>query len=133
MRAWELNESDEVKKKINTPEFKELLTPGLVKLDNLYKTNGHDLRIVGGAVRDLMLKKTPKDIDLALIPGIAFDKDGHRVGHGKAYYDKLNKELKCKKISLAYNFQVLENIPVEKHDEKIDMIITEKNTLNFKL
>lgn len=65
MRAWELNEGDEVKKKINTPEFKELLTPGLVKLGNLYKTNGHDLRIVGGAVRDLMLGNDPKDIDLA--------------------------------------------------------------------
>lgn len=63
MRAWELNEA--TTKKINTPEFKALLTPGLVKLGNVYKTNGFDLRIVGGAVRDLILEKDPKDIDLA--------------------------------------------------------------------
>ena len=63
MRAYELTES--VKKKLNTPEFKALLTPGLRKLDDLYKSNGHDLRIVGGAVRDLVLGNEPKDIDLA--------------------------------------------------------------------
>ena len=63
MRAYELTE--EAKRKIKTPEFQALLTPGLKKLGNLYKTNGFDLRIVGGAVRDLMLGKDPKDIDLA--------------------------------------------------------------------
>jgi tRNA nucleotidyltransferase (CCA-adding enzyme) len=63
MRAYDLNE--EVKRKIKTPEFQALLTPSLQKLSRLYKTNGYDLRIVGGAVRDLMLGKDPKDIDLA--------------------------------------------------------------------
>lgn len=63
MRAFELTES--VKKKLNTPEFQALLTSGLLKLDKIYKQNGHDLRIVGGAVRDLVLGKKPKDIDLA--------------------------------------------------------------------
>lgn len=63
MRAWELNE--EVTRKIKTPEFEALMTPELKKVGSLYKTNGYDLRIVGGAVRDLMLGKTPKDIDLA--------------------------------------------------------------------
>jgi len=65
MRAYELYEDEEVKKKINTPEFNALLKPGLIKLGNLYGANGHDLRIVGGAVRDLVLKNDPKDIDLA--------------------------------------------------------------------
>ena len=63
MRAYDLTE--EVKKKLKTPEFKALLTPGLVRLGELYKKSGKDLRIVGGAVRDLILGKKPKDIDLA--------------------------------------------------------------------
>lgn len=63
MKAFELSET--LKMKIDTPEFKKLLTPGLLKLGELYSKNHRDLRIVGGAVRDLILQKEPKDIDLA--------------------------------------------------------------------
>ncbi len=63
MRAYDLTE--ETKKVLKTPEFKALLTPGLLKLGELYKKNRKVLRIVGGAVRDLILSKKPKDIDLA--------------------------------------------------------------------
>ncbi len=63
MRAYDLTE--ETKKVLKTPEFKALLTPGLLRLGELYKKNRKDLRIVGGAVRDLILGKKPKDIDIA--------------------------------------------------------------------
>lgn len=63
MRAFELYE--ETRMKMDSPEFKKLLTPGLLKLGELYAKNGKDLRIVGGAVRDLVLGRVPKDIDLA--------------------------------------------------------------------
>ena len=63
MRAYELTE--ETRMKLNSEEFHHLQTPGLLKLGELYKKNGFDLRIVGGAVRDLVLGKEPKDIDLA--------------------------------------------------------------------
>lgn len=64
MRAVELLFEEE-QRKIDTPEFRALLTPGLSKLGALYGQRGKDLRIVGGAVRDLLLGKTAKDIDLA--------------------------------------------------------------------
>lgn len=63
MRAYHLTE--EVRSKMDTPEFQALLTPGLKKVEKVYKKHGKDLRIVGGAVRDLVLGKDPKDIDLA--------------------------------------------------------------------
>ena len=50
---------------MDSPEFQELLTPGLLKVEKVYQQAGKDLRIVGGAVRDLVLGKKPKDIDLA--------------------------------------------------------------------
>lgn len=74
---------------------------------------------------------SPSEIDLAIIPGIAFDKKGHRIGYGKGYYDRLNKHLGCKKISLAYSFQIVDNIPAQIHDTPIDMIITEEKTINI--
>jgi 5-formyltetrahydrofolate cyclo-ligase len=66
-------------------------------------------------------------IDVAYLPGLAFDKIGGRVGYGGGFYDRfLRKSRKdCKKIGLAYSFQVLENVPMEKDDEYIDGIITD--------
>jgi len=72
-------------------------------------------------------------IDLVLTPGIAFDKNGHRIGYGKGYFDKLFKTLStdCIKIALAYDFQIIDNIPAEKHDQKVDFIVTEKRILKI--
>ena len=69
------------------------------------------------------------EIDLVLVPGVAFDKNLNRIGFGKGYYDRILKDLKAsaKKIGLAHDFQVLDSIPAQAHDVKMDMIITEKN------
>ena len=71
-------------------------------------------------------------IDLVITPGLAFDPQGNRIGYGKGYFDRLFKSLstKCTKIALAYDFQIVENVPADKHDQKVDFIITEKRTIN---
>ncbi len=51
--------------KLDTPHFRALLTPDLLKLESLFRTNGYSFRLVGGVVRDLLLERHPKDIDLA--------------------------------------------------------------------
>lgn len=67
-----------------------------------------------------------KDIDLVLMPGVAFDKNGGRIGYGGGFYDKFLKKVRenTLKIALAYDFQILNEIPLEEHDIKIDGIIT---------
>ena len=69
--------------------------------------------------------------DLIVTPGIVFDEHGNRIGYGKGYFDRLFRNLStdCVKIALAYEFQIIENVPAEKHDQKVDMIITEKRTI----
>ncbi|TDT67848.1 5-formyltetrahydrofolate cyclo-ligase [Hypnocyclicus thermotrophus] len=63
------------------------------------------------------------EIDLIIVPGIAFDKYKNRIGFGKGYYDKfLQKYLSSIKVSLIYPFQLVEKINNEKHDIKIDFI-----------
>jgi len=69
---------------------------------------------------------SPQNIAISIIPGIAFDKKGHRVGYGKAYYDKIANSLTGLKIGLAYEVQIVNNIPAQKHDIPVDIIITEK-------
>ena len=66
-----------------------------------------------------------KFLDLIIVPGVAFDLNGNRIGHGKGYYDRLLKYINKPTVSLAFEFQIMENIEVEKFDKKIDAIITE--------
>lgn len=63
-------------------------------------------------------------IDLAIIPGMAFDAEGHRLGRGKGYYDKLLCQcLSACKIGICFDFQLLPNVPSEAHDVVMDEIV----------
>lgn len=55
-------------------------------------------------------------IDLAIIPGMAFTREGARLGRGKGYYDRLLQHLHCPLIGIAFPFQILPYIPTEPHD-----------------
>jgi len=66
-------------------------------------------------------------IDAAIIPGVAFDKLGTRLGYGKGVYDKLLDGFSGLKIGLSYDFQFLEKLPKERHDMVMDMVFTENN------
>lgn len=74
------------------------------------------------------------EFDLAIIPGLAFDKAGGRIGYGGGYYDRfLNNVAKnCRLICIGYEFQLIENIPMEAHDIRVHGIITENNFYDFK-
>jgi 5-formyltetrahydrofolate cyclo-ligase len=65
-------------------------------------------------------------IDIAIIPGIAFDKNGNRLGRGKGYYDKLLVNSNFLKIGLCYSFQMLSKVPADVFDIKMDMVISPK-------
>ncbi|OYT29210.1 5-formyltetrahydrofolate cyclo-ligase [Thermoplasmatales archaeon ex4572_165] len=70
------------------------------------------------------------NIDLIIIPGIGFDIQGNRLGHGKGYYDRLiEKNPKAALIALAYDFQIVNSIPTGLHDKPVDIIISEKQTI----
>lgn len=68
-------------------------------------------------------------IDLTLVPGVAFDRSGHRIGYGKGYYDRLLKRTTGIHIGLAYDCQLVEKIPHEPHDVAVDHIVTETSIL----
>ena len=69
----------------------------------------------------------PTDLDLVMVPGVAFDRNGGRTGHGKGYYDKLlqHARLDAPLIALAFECQMLQKIPAESHDIYMDKIVTE--------
>lgn len=62
-------------------------------------------------------------IDLIIVPGIAFDKAGNRLGRGKAYYDKTLSNCNALKLGVCFDFQLIENIPIEPHDIIMNEVI----------
>ena len=69
----------------------------------------------------------PEDIDLVIVPGVAFDKSGHRLGRGGGYYDRFLKTLPkdTPTIGLAFDFQVVDHIPaINAHDIPVSLLIT---------
>jgi 5-formyltetrahydrofolate cyclo-ligase len=70
-------------------------------------------------------------VDLVIVPGVAFDVRGNRLGHGKGYYDSLLRNAAAVElVALAFEFQIVEKIPVEPHDVPVDIIVTEKRIIN---
>ena len=71
--------------------------------------------------------------DILFVPLVAFDKKLNRLGYGGGFYDryiqKISKIKKVLKVGLAFSFQKLKIIPVNKHDKKLDIIITEKDII----
>lgn len=68
----------------------------------------------------------PSLIDLAIVPGVAFDASCNRLGRGKGFYDRLLPHINCKMIGLGYHFQMVDEIPVEEFDRPLDMVITDE-------
>jgi len=75
----------------------------------------------------------PGEIDAAVIPGSVFDIHGGRLGYGGGYYDRflVNDAPQAKRIGLAYEVQLVEKVPVEPHDQPLDILITEKRIVNI--
>lgn len=65
-------------------------------------------------------------IDLVIVPGVAFDKRGNRMGYGKGYYDRFLNGLDICKVGVCHSFQLMDTIPSEDHDIKMDIIVTER-------
>lgn len=71
------------------------------------------------------------DIELMVVPAVAFDRKGNRLGRGKGFYDRLLATSKATKVGVGYEFQLLDSIPSESYDIPMDMIITQKTIIRF--
>ncbi|MDX9872526.1 MAG: 5-formyltetrahydrofolate cyclo-ligase [Clostridia bacterium] len=69
----------------------------------------------------------PEEVDLAIIPGVAYDKAGYRLGYGAGYFDRFVSLLRpdCLKVAFIYDLQLLDALPSEAHDLQVDLILTE--------
>lgn len=86
--------------------------------DDLQEGAFHIMEPVGALFTDLAL------IDVVLVPGVAFDAQGHRLGRGKGYYDRFLQSVSdIKKIGVCFDFQKVEQVPSEAHDIVVDIVV----------
>jgi 5-formyltetrahydrofolate cyclo-ligase len=107
---------------------KKILLPVVVNDLLILKPFEGKEKMITGAFNILEPTSKPfsdfEQIDLSIIPGVAFDREGNRLGRGKGFYDKLLPKINSKKIGICFNFQLIENIPHESWDEKMDLVIS---------
>lgn len=113
-------------KKIAVPvcdvKNKKIIPVNLTSIDK-----DHLIKGAYGIMHPRIIKRIPlKNIDLAVVPGVAFDKEGNRLGRGKGYYDRfLSRIGRCDSIGLAFRFQVVNKLPgLHPHDFPVNKIIT---------
>ena len=71
-----------------------------------------------------------EELDLIIVPGAAYDKQGNRVGYGAGFYDKLLSAFKKMTVALAFELQIMPNVPTEMHDIPIKKIVTERRVIS---
>ena len=90
-----------------------------------------ELRVGSFGIREpdrQALEINPAQIDLLLVPGVAFDRFGHRLGYGRGYFDRLLAD-NCftgLSVGFAYDFQIQAILPAEEHDQKLGLLVTDK-------
>ena len=75
---------------------------------------------------------TEDELDLILVPGVAFDRVGRRVGRGGGFYDRLLPQYRAVRAGICFDFQCLGAVPAEKHDIRMSWVVTEARILNLR-
>ncbi len=75
----------------------------------------------------------PETIELILVPGLAFDRRGRRLGRGGGFYDRFLAQPGCtaRRLGVAYHQQLTEAIPTDAHDQPVDLLVTDRTILRF--
>jgi 5-formyltetrahydrofolate cyclo-ligase len=108
-------------------KLNEMWACEIANLENLSASSYGILEPIPGK----FVKLKPSDIDFIVVPGSVFDIQRHRIGYGAGYYDVFLKQTRkdCHKFAVAFDLQVVENVPVEQHDIAMDKIITESRII----
>ncbi len=73
-----------------------------------------------------------ENIELIVVPGVAYDRNGNRVGRGKGYYDRLLANSRATKVGVGYDFQLVDEIDAEPHDVTVDIVITQSGSITVR-
>lgn len=73
-----------------------------------------------------------EDFAIAILPGLAFDKQGGRMGYGGGYYDRYFANRSALRIGICYEEQLLESVPQEAHDLRVELVVTDRRVIDLR-
>lgn len=113
------------------PETRELIPSQVLDWEHDLKPGYYNIPEPGD---ESLRPHDPEVIDLLIVPGVAFDRRGNRLGYGGGYYDRFFSLLKpdTPLVALAFELQILPEIPVDEWDRRVDCVITEKRVIDCK-
>ncbi|MDQ0269444.1 5-formyltetrahydrofolate cyclo-ligase [Cytobacillus purgationiresistens] len=107
--------------------------PAARDMDFRIFTDFQQLESVYSGLLEPIIEKTsetrPEKIDLLIVPGVAFNARGHRLGFGGGYYDRYLNKFHGQTTSLAFHMQMIDELPIQTHDLPVNKIITDKGVL----
>ncbi len=129
-----IQRSIEIGKNVNVPRMElDILSFEIYQINDIQSDTAPGIFGIIEPTHSARKCEDINQIDLCIIPGIAFDRRGHRIGWGKGFYDRFLATLskRTKKFGLAYDFQLLEKISSHERDVPLDGLITESEVLHF--
>lgn len=118
-RAWEEGKKVVIPKCM--PQNRELVFRTLNRFDQLESVFYGLLE----PIEEMTSEVKPSEIDLLVVPGLSFSEEGYRLGFGGGYYDRYLTKYFGHTVSLAFQLQIVKNIPIESHDIPVEKVITE--------
>ena len=109
---------------VTLKEERKLIPYQILNLENGIKIGAYNIR---EPKVDECLKVDISDIDIVIVPAVAYDVNCYRLGYGGGFYDRFLQKLNpnAKTIGIAFDFQIFDEIPKESHDAKLDFVVTE--------
>ena len=92
---------------------------------------GEDFTLSDYGIREPVGEAYQGEMDVAVVPFLAVDKRGNRLGYGGGYYDKFLKNSTAKRVAFGYGFQIVNEVPAESWDEKMDVIVTDEEIIQL--
>ncbi len=108
---------------------KSMVASQLLDLENDLRLGNYDIL---EPKHECLRPVPPEEIDVVLMPGVAFDLTGGRLGYGGGYYDRFLERCspRCRLIAVAFELQIVERVPCADHDRHVHMIVTEERVID---
>ncbi len=101
------------------------------KIEDFEKDLEHGVYNILEPTEEVKNKDKFYDLDIIVVPGLVFSKEGYRIGYGRGYYDKFLSQItnEVEKVGIVFSEFVFDGLPIDHHDIPVDFIITEKETI----